>query len=65
VTTTELVAEARKRASAFNDAGLRYGVADLLNNLADALAEVTQEMHARELHHFETEQRLAAAEGEP
>lgn len=38
---TPLIAEARARATAFNDAGLRYGVADLLNGLANALEAAT------------------------
>ena len=57
-TITELIAEAR----AFRPGG---GGQYLDVRLADALEEVTKEMHARELHHFETEQYLAEVEGKP
>jgi hypothetical protein len=34
---TDLVDRLRDRAAAFNDAGLRYGVADLLNEAANEI----------------------------
>lgn len=38
-----MIDEARKLAERFNDAGLRYGVADTLNAMADALEELEAE----------------------
>lgn len=60
MTTTELIAKLRRKADFFKRTlGEGHNETELLlRAAADALEETTREMHARELHHFETEQLL-------
>ncbi|QJU52944.1 hypothetical protein SCB71_06385 [Herbiconiux sp. KACC 21604] len=68
---TDLAARLDERARAFNDAGLRYGVADLLTEAAERLRaaeserdSAVKEMHDRELHHFEVEEEASELRAE-
>ena len=52
----ELLSEARTRVD-FEDHPDEW--LDLISRMADAIDELKREMHARELHHFEEEQKSA------
>jgi hypothetical protein len=58
MTIPELV----KAGQAFRGQSDQY--AELITELADALAAAISTMHERELHHFEVEQELALLKGE-
>lgn len=65
-----LIERARGRVKAHEDFKRTHSASTSISNLytdhlrlADTLATVVSEMHARELHHFETEQELARLRG--